>query len=153
MICPRDAKGYDFEGIRMSDQTTSDERGGMSGGMSGGIASLMTPSIVKQIGVNATRGRPLTPEERGSTIATLQSIRDDAKTTRRTRIMAARVLVQLEALDQKDLHHIENINTDSNRMKLQMARAEAGLPNDSMTINVNIHPMGSRPRVTEDARN
>lgn len=83
---------------------------------------------------NATRGRPITPEERDMQIVFLKATLDCATASRRTKISASRALTALESLDLRDLHHRERIDQENGIMRLKQERAEAGLPNDSVAL-------------------
>lgn len=94
----------------------------------GGGALTLTRRDILQIQQNATRGRPLTAEERAKSIACLTEIIDDPKSARRTKITATRALTALESLDLRDLHHTERLKHEDGVLDLRYRRADEGKP-------------------------
>lgn len=60
--------------------------------------------------------------------AKLQAIIDDPKTTKRTRIMAARTLATFKQQNQADRHHVERMQHEDGMLDLRYRKAAEGQP-------------------------
>lgn len=79
---------------------------------------------------------PISPEQRQKCVDIATEIANDPKSTRRAKTAALRVLAQFDSITQRDVAHVEKMDQEMGIMKIRQDRAEQGLPNDSIAIQV-----------------
>jgi hypothetical protein len=119
----------------MSDVDTPSSEGAISGGAPARTYFIPSASQINEMARNATRGRPLTPEERDGAIRVLKDAMEHSRSYR-TRITAGKALAVYEALDLRDLHHTERLQHEAGILDLRLRRADEGKPSEIIGIQI-----------------
>lgn len=102
-------------------------------------SAFVSPSMLSEA---IRRGWQVTPERKKKYFEALDEAVDNlgqiADRGKRAQVatQCARVLVQEQAAALRDIHHTEQLQHEDGVLDLRMRRAEEGLPNDSLTVQV-----------------
>ena len=105
-----------------------------------GVATIKPRDLNTVMRVFAWFDWPITPKMQADSVAELD--RQINSPTLKERVKARAILAMHKLQDQnmKERHHRENLEAQQGMMKLRMDRAEQGLPNDAVAVQVTIPP-------------